>query len=168
MLIAESDVFWKSPSVYDVAGLVGLFLGIGSIWLALALAKKQLQADLKKATDSAIVAIQQELLSRELAEGIRYLREANADLRNRKWEWGLLRLEEALTVVARMSQNQKLAEAERNAMSRCTLDLSDIVLLVKKHKHSIKNRGHLPAEELRPIGKVLLELERFRSRNSIA
>ena len=40
MLIAESDVFWKSPSVYDVVGLVGLFLGIGSIWLALYLATK--------------------------------------------------------------------------------------------------------------------------------
>ena len=164
MLIAESDVFWKSPSVYDVVGLVGLFLGIGSIWLALYLAKKQLRIDLKKAADDALDATRRELLVQSLADGIRYLRDADTFWRNREWDRGQLRIEDGLGSVVRLSQNSKVMHEEQIALSNCVAQIREIVLEVGKHKQSRGNRGYLPADKLHSIGALLIELERIRGR----
>lgn len=164
MPIAESDVFWKSPSVYDVTGLVGLLLGIGSIWLALALAKKQLRIDLKKAAEDALDASRREQLVQSLADGIRFLRDADTFWRNREWDRGQLRIEDGLGSVVRLSQNSRVMHDERIALSRCVAQIRDIVLEVAEHKQSKGNRGYLPPDKLHSIGALLIELERIRGR----
>lgn len=163
-LLAESDVFWKSPTVYDVAGLIGVFLGIVSIWLAFALARKQLQIDLKRVAEEAIERTKYELLIKELADGIRFMRDADTFWRNRDWDRGQMRIEDGLGMVVRLSQSPKVREEERLSLSKCVADIREIILSVSQHKQSKSNRGYLPAEKLHSIGALLIELERIRGR----
>ena len=166
LLLAESDVFWKSPTVYDVAGLIGLLFGIGSIWLALALARKQLKVDLEAAAQRAIETNKHDMLVRELVDGIRYLRDADTFWQNREWDRGQLRIEDGLAVVVRLSQNSKVEQEERLSLSKCVAEIRAIILIVSEHKQSKSSRGYVPADKLHAIGTVAMELERIRGRIS--
>ena len=164
LLLAESEVFWKSPSVYDVAGLIGLLLGIGSIWLALALAKKQLRIDLKKAATEAVAALQRDMLTKELADAIRYFRDAGTFLGLREWNRALNRLEDGLAVVTRSAQSRDVQPHERAVLHVCIAKIRGITLLVMNHRQSAGHRAYLPADKLDSVGELLLELERLQGR----
>ena len=141
-----------------------MFLGIGSIWLAIDLAKKHLKADFKLAAKDAVRNLQKDLLSKELTDAIRYFREAGTFLGLREWNRALNRIEDGLGVVSRLIQSQDVQQQERDTLNRCVSKVRKIGLLVMDHKQSASHKAYLTADKLDSVGELLLELERLQGR----
>ncbi len=96
MLLADAEGFWKAPSVYDVFGIVGVVVGLISIWVSWWMAKRSIEKRLAEASDRASTAAREEVrrvaralfqsgisvairsleLAREVCNGKRWLRAA--------------------------------------------------------------------------------------------
>jgi len=159
LILAEGDVFWKSPTVYDVAGMIGLLLGIGSIWLALRLARHQFREELRKAELIAVNNYLVQLSMRELAEGIRHLRECGNFLGSREWDKAILRLDDVIGICSRLSQSRVVTDQERTLLAMLVGQLRDLGIAVRDHKQSKQNRTYLPANRQEAITRLIIGLE---------
>lgn len=163
-MFAETDVFWKSPSVYDVIGVGGLALGLASIWYAWHLAKKQLRADFKKAATEAVDVMTRFVLGGELAEAVRFLKDAQRYLADRKWELGILRIDDAVSAVSRLGERLGLSGEEQKRITELLDKLGETSKATRAHMRSKSKRLHLEDQLLSGFGVTVVELERFRGR----
>ena len=163
-MFAETDAFWKWPSVYDVLTVGGLALGIASIWYAGYLARRQLRADFDKAATEAVDVLSRLTLGSELSEAVRFLKDAERFLAEKKWEAALLRLDDAASAVARFCEHRRLTEEERGRLTILVDQVREVSHATRVHAKSKSNRGHLPEERLKLFGTMLTELERLRGR----
>ena len=162
MIFAESESFWKSPSVYDVAGLVGVVLGIGSIWYAWYLARRQLRADLRKATEDAIERLNQLSLGGDLSEAIRFLRDADRAVDERDWTRGMMRLDDAVAMVARLTGNLNLQH--NHDFTEQLIALRRLHERIREHRRSAKNRAYLQPSEFSMLSELIILMERLRGK----
>jgi hypothetical protein len=68
MLLADAEGFWKAPNVFDLISIVGLAIGLGSIWLSWWLAKRDIERRLAEAADRASAAARDEV--RRVAQAV--------------------------------------------------------------------------------------------------
>jgi hypothetical protein len=61
MLLADTESFWKAPNAFDVAGSLGLLVGVVSIWLAWWLAKRDIAKRIAEAEARASQAARDEV-----------------------------------------------------------------------------------------------------------
>lgn len=167
-MFAEADVFWKWPTLYDVLSVIGLVLGIVSIWIAFHLARRQLRVDFRKAADEAVDRVAQLVLADELAEGVHYLREADRAIANRDWNRALIRMEDGASVMARLIENQRLAEADRKRLMDAQVVFRDLIQVTKEHQRSPQKRGHLEVSKAAILTQWYLDLEQLRGRMTYA
>lgn len=163
-MFADADPFWKPPTVYDVLSVVGLVVGIASVWYAWYLARKQLRADFRKAADEAVDRVAQLVLGGDLADAVRFLREADQALADKDWLRGILRVDDAVSAIARLSANPKLTAEERAALTAGLDDLRELLLQTRNHSRSKKNRGHMPQEQVIKLVHLVTRSEQFRGR----
>lgn len=163
-MFAETDVFWKWPSVYDAISVVGLGFGLASIWYAWYLARRQLRADFKKAAEEAVDVLVRFALSGDLAEAVRFLREAERALAEKDWPLGLVRLDDAASTVARFCEHSRLTEGERDRLIKLVDRIRATNQQTRSHSRSTANRGHLPDTMSGSFGGMITELERLRGR----
>ena len=86
LLLAE--MFWKEPNVYDVAGVLGLIIGILSIWYAKGDIEKRITESSERASAAAreeVRRVAQALLQGALANAARYLELSRESARGRQW-----------------------------------------------------------------------------------
>jgi hypothetical protein len=117
-MFAEDYAFWKPPTVYDALSVVGLALGIASIWYAWHLARKQLRVDFRKAADEAVDRVAQLVLGGDLADAVRFLRDAYQALSDKDWARSGLRLDDAASMISRFVSNPKLPVEEQSALTK--------------------------------------------------
>lgn len=141
MLLADAEGFWKSPNLYDVAGALGLVIGIVSIWLTWWLAKRDIEKRLAKATNEASEAARQEVrrvaravLASGIGDTIRSLelaREAcRADNRHRALELSELARAQLAKVMGQTDSSLSVRSELQPLVTRlanCTLNLRKIV-----------------------------------------
>lgn len=163
-MFADADPFWKPPTVYDVLSVVGLGLGIASVWYAWHLARKQLRADFRKATEEAVDRVAQLILGNDVADAARYLREADRLLGDKDWIRAQMRLDDAATLIARFASNIKLTADETKEWTGRVITLRTLLLQTRGHARSAKNRGHLPSDVIAPLDPLITELELLRGR----
>ncbi len=163
-MFADVDPFWKPPTVYDVIGLIGFIVGVGSIWLALYLAKRQLQTDLRKAADEALDRVAQMVLGGDLADAARFLREADHLLNEKEWVRAQMRLDDTASLIARFASNSKLTTEETKVWTGRVDDLTQLIQHTRAHARSAKNRGHLPPDLVEPLRPLIAQLELLRGR----
>jgi hypothetical protein len=163
-MFAEADPFWKPPTVYDVLSVVGLILGIASIWYAWYLARKQLRADFRKAADEAVDRVAQMVLGSDVADAARYLRETDRLLGDKEWVRAQMRLDDAATSIAGFASNTKLTAEETKEWTGRVMQLRRLLQQTREHARSRKNRSHLPAEMIAPLDPLISELELLRGR----
>ncbi len=166
-MFADADGFWKPPTVYDALGVIGLTLGIVSIWYAWFLARKQLRADFRKAADEAVDRVAQLVLGGDLADAVRFLREADRAINEKDWDKGQLRLGDAATALARISSNPRLTADERKELTSRLAELNGLLLTTREHARSAKNRGHMPKEQVEKLVHAISGLERVRGRLTV-
>ncbi len=87
-----ADGFWKEPNVYDVVGIVGLVIGIGSVWFAWLLAKQDIKQRIEQATETATAAARDEIrrvaqshVAGGLSDVIRWLELAREASKAKRW-----------------------------------------------------------------------------------
>lgn len=166
-MFADADSFWKPPTVYDALSVLGLALGIASIWYAWFLARKQLRADFRKAADEAVDRVAQLVLGGDLADAVRFLREADAALGDKDWLRGILRIDDARSDLARISANPRLTPDERKAITGRLADLNELLVQTREHSRSTKNRGHMPQDQVVKLSHLITELEQLRGRLTV-
>ena len=159
-----ADGFWSIRSVNDLIGFLGFVLTVGSIWYAWYLAKRQLRADFRKAAAEAVERVGKLLLGNELAEAIAFLREAEAALTRREWTPALLRLQDAVSWLARLSESQGVGEAERRNLTRTLVTFRDLIQATKRHALSPRRKAHLDLDTVAVVTAQVAELERMRGR----
>ncbi|MGL6096398.1 MAG: hypothetical protein ACRC7O_11455 [Fimbriiglobus sp.] len=91
-MFAASEPFWKSPNVYDVAGIAGFVIGIGSIWFSWRLARTDIGRRIHEASERAAAAARDEvrrvadtLLRASILDTTRTLELAREACRGRQW-----------------------------------------------------------------------------------
>ena len=163
-MFADADGFFKPPTVYDVLSVVGLILGIGSIWYAWYLARKQLRADVQRAAKIALDRVAGLVLGNDVADAARHLREADRLLAEKEWVRAQMRLDDAATLVARFASNTKLTPEETKEWTDRVIRLRTLLNQTRDHARSTKNRGHLPPDLIVPLDSLVAELELLRGR----
>jgi hypothetical protein len=163
-MFAEEYVFWKWPTVYDALSVIGLALGIASIWYAWYLARKQLRADFRKAADEAVDRVAQLVLGGDLADAVRFLRDADQALADKDWDRGRLRLDDAASMISRFVSNPKLTAQEQSSLRGRVAELRTLMLRTREHARSPGNRGHMPADQVAVVFTVIGELDHLRGR----
>lgn len=93
MLFADAERFWKPPNIYDVAGALGLIIGLVSIWLTWWLARRDIEKRLETAANEAGEAARQEVrrvaravLSTGTADTIRSRELSREACRGENWQ----------------------------------------------------------------------------------
>src|SRR5436305_13976863 len=92
MLLADAEGFWKAPNVFDVAGVVGVIVGVASIWVSWWLAKRDIEKRVAEAADRASRAardevrrVAQALLQTGVAATIRSVELAREACHGKRW-----------------------------------------------------------------------------------
>jgi uncharacterized protein (DUF885 family) len=163
-MFADESAFWKWPTVYDALSVIGLALGIASIWYAWFLARKQLRADFRKAADEAVDRVAQLVLGGDLADAVRFLRDAYQALADKDWERSGLRLDDAASMMSRFVSNPKLTAEEQSALRKRVAELRSLMVQTTAHARSKGNRGHMPTDQVNVVIEVVGELEHLRGR----
>jgi hypothetical protein len=160
VLFADAERFWKPPNIYDVAGALGLVIGLVSIWLTWWLAKRDIEKRLAKTAKEAAEAARQEVrrvaravLSTGTADTIRSLELAREACRGENWQRAGELCELAKAQLARVIAHPS---AERVVQD----DLQSVVSLISDslaHCRSLDKKKTTPAKTVESAMKGLDE-----------
>ena len=169
MLIADAEGFWKSPNAFDVAGVLGLFVGVVSIWLTWWLARRDIEKRLNKASQAASEAARQEvrrvahaILSTGVGDAIRSLELAREACAGKRWPRAV-----ELCVLARQDLARSFAQPAADATLRTELEgvLGQLRVCVEHLRAMPKTgAGETPAPVLQGLDDAILALHRAEGR----
>lgn len=118
--MANSDAFWKPPSIYDVVGVVGVVFALFSIWLSWWLAKRDIRRKIeeaKKAARSAVTRLASRMLHNEIQSILQDLAESREFAEKREWVLAVDRCRTAYRLLARLRDDLRLLAEERTGIS---------------------------------------------------
>lgn len=168
MLFAETDNFWKSPSVYDLLGLVGLVVGFYSIWLAIKYASRDLNARIaeaeKKASEAArdeVRRVAKAILQLGVAATIRSLELAREACNGRRCSRAIDLCLLAQEQMVKILSHSMAHESERAELLEVSDLLSDIVRRLRKVKES---NPAIPEAVTVGLDRSLLALHKIEGR----
>jgi hypothetical protein len=169
MLLADAEGFWKSPNIFDVAGVAGFVVGVMSVWVSWWLAKRDIEKRLTEASDRASKAardevrrVAQAVLHAGVAATVRSLELAREACRGKRWP----RAGE-LCELAREQLARTLAQPTAAGDTQTELQDVSAVLLdcVTRLRHQPKpGTGEVPGEVLRGLDDSILSLHRVEGR----
>jgi hypothetical protein len=169
MLIAETGGFWKVPNVFDVAGIVGVVLGVASIWVSWWLAKRDIQKRLTAAADQASAAARSEIrrvaqavLQTGLADTVRSLELAREACRGKLWPRAGELCELAREQLARVLAQPAAVEATQAELQGVSAVLLDCVARLRRQPRS--GTGGVPDEVRRGLDDAIIALRRVEGR----
>lgn len=130
------ESFWKIPNVYDSVGVVGLFIGVGSVWFSWWLAKRDLQqriADAQKQTTGLIHRLVVAVIQNDASEALRCMRDARQAIRQSDWAIAVTRIDDAEHYLARLSRTHlSLLPEDTELVARVIEGLTTLVIAVRK------------------------------------
>lgn len=166
-LLAEG--FWKDPNVYDAAGVLGLIVGIVSIWLSWWLAKRDIEKRLLEASDLAAAAARDEvrrvaraLLQGTVASTIRFLELSREAQRGRQWSRAVDQANLARVYLVRVLAQPGLDDAS-------SAELRDVTGALLGYVAALGGQGRNGVGELAPdicrsLDEAILLLHRVDAR----
>lgn len=169
MLFADGETFWKVPNAYDTAGVAGLVVGVGSIWLSWWLAKRDIEKRIDAATERTAVAAREEVrrvaravLQSGVAATIRSLELAREVCNGKRWartiELCILAREQLAKILAQPAADEPI-QTELRDVSASLLDC--VTSLRTKRK---EGAGEVPAGVQTAIDEALLALHRVEGK----
>lgn len=158
-----ADAFWKPPTVYDVAGLVGLVLGVASIWVSWWLAKRDIEKRLDEAADRAAAAARDEvrrvarlLLHSGVTDAASSVKLAREACGSRKWPRASDFCQLACQQLTR-AMAQQLADARtQTALREVSAMLLDASRVLQDQPKA--GTGTLPEQIARSLDRAILGL----------
>jgi hypothetical protein len=118
--------FWAVRTVVDWATILGFVFSVGSIWLSVWLAKRDLEKRIREATESsrrAVAQVFESLLRTELTEAVAILNEALAATVDHSWHRAFVRLDDGMMRVSRFLAGGRVAEPQRRELLDMIADL---------------------------------------------
>jgi hypothetical protein len=169
MLLADAEGFWKSPNVFDAAGIAGLLVGVLSIWLSWWLARRDIEKRLEEAAERASRAAREEVrrvaravLQNGLASAIRFLELSREAANGRRWgragELCSLTREQVNRVLAQPGGDDELL-AELRDTSAALLGY-----LAALGNQTRERAGELPRDVRWSVDEAILTLHRADAR----
>ncbi|MBN9122028.1 MAG: hypothetical protein J0I06_23285 [Planctomycetes bacterium] len=171
MLFADAELFWKSPNVFDVAGVAGVVLGLFSIWLSWWLAKRDISKRLEDAATKAAMAARDEVrrvaravLQSGVTATIRSLELAREVCNGKRWsraaELCLLANEQLAKVLAQPAAD----EAIQTELRGVSAGLQDCVTRLRSKRTSQEGKGEVPEGVLLALDGAIIALHRVEGR----
>ena len=171
MLFANGEVFWKSPTVYDVMGLAGFALGLASIWLSWWLAKRDIEKRLDEAADRASKAARDEVrrvaqvvLQSGVGATVRSLDLAREACRGKRLSRACELCELAREQLARVLVQPAASNDTRAELQEVSATLTDCIKRLRKQVKS--GSEEVPDPVLRGLDESILALHRVDGRMS--
>jgi hypothetical protein len=171
MLFADGEGFWKSPNVFDVAGMAGLVVGLMSIWLSWWLARRDIQKRLADATERASAAAREEVqrvaravLQSGVAVTVRSLELAREVCNGKRWaravELCILAREQLAKVLAQPAADESIQTELREVSGA----LQDCVTRLRMKTQRQEGAGTAPEGVLNALDEAILGLHRVEGR----
>lgn len=169
MLFADTEVFWKQPNVYDVTGVAGFVLGLGSVWLSWWLARRDISKRLDEAADRASKAARDEVrrvanavIHSGVADTVRSLELAREACRGKQWPRGGELCELAREQLAWALSQPAVSADTTNELRDVTLTLLDCVTWLRRQPK--RGPGEMSDEVSRGLDDSILALHRVEGR----
>lgn len=163
MMFADAEGFWKTPNFFDIAGVLGLVLGLVSIWLTWWLAKQDIEKRLAKASKDASEAarveirrVAQAILSRGVGDAIRALELGREACGAKRWPRAVELCLSARQLVARCEGQPTAGESLRAELQRVMALLQACVDRLRAMPKV--GTGELPPETLRGLDEAIIAL----------
>jgi hypothetical protein len=169
MIFAQAEGFWKPPNVYDIVGLAGFVVGIGSIWLAWWLAKRDIRNRIDEAADRASRAARDEvrrviraIVQTGLTDLIRSLELARVACGGRQWVRGLDLCLLAAGQLARFRGQAALERATSAELAGVTARVEAVVEALRRQPRV--GAGSLPADAAHGLDEAIAVLHEIDGR----
>lgn len=173
MPLAQAEGFWKPPTIYDIIGLAGFVVGIGSIWLAWWLAKRDISRRVDEAAERASRAARDEvrrlvrtMLRTGVADILRSLELARPACTGRQWTRALDLCQLAVGQLARV-RGQSATEPTAVAILAGVSARIEVLVEVLRGQPKV-GTGVLPGEAARELDGVIAALNEFEGRITAA
>lgn len=160
MLLAE--VFWKEPNVYDVAGVLGLVIGIASIWLAKRDIDKRITEGSRQAAEAAreeVRRVARGLLHSGVAGAIRSLELAREVCNGKRWGRAAELCILASEQLAKVAAQPTLTDSAREELRGISTKLVDCLARLRSKRTD--GSGEVPKGVLQALDESLLTLHRI-------
>lgn len=145
MLFADADMFWKPPNAYDTAGIVGLVIGVASIWLSWWLAKHDIAKRVDEAAERAAKAAREEvrrvadaLLRTGISDVVRALDSAREACGGRRWGRAAELCLLAGQLLARVLGQPRLTDALRAELEAVSRTLTTCAARLRRLPHDVE------------------------------
>jgi len=173
MSLPIADGFWSVRTINDVVGIAGLVLGVGSIWFAWYLARKEFRKRLEEATRESKEAVRKvafALSQATIIEAIRCFRDTRDSIRTRDWNKAIFRLEDGRGKLAKISASRRMEEAHRPELAGEVDNakiVHDIVLPMIGANAKPNLTGPKQAQAMQRLIGIILFLERMEAIHQI-
>jgi hypothetical protein len=168
-MLFANDAFWKSPNVFDAAGIVGVIAGLASIWVSWWLARRDIKKRVDEAAERAAKAAREEIrrvaravLQTGISATIRSLELAREVCNWRHWartkELCILAREQLAKVLAQPAANESV-QVELRDISASLLDC-----VTKLRTKKAEGKGEAPEGVLTALDSAIIALHRVESR----
>ena len=166
MVFAQADGFWKIPNFFDVLGVAGFVVGVGSIWLSWYLAKRDIQKRIDEAQRAAFGLVDRVttvMVQTELNEALRCLRDAREAIRRKDWGKAVIRMDDVEHHLSRVQGNSHLTTDEVDALQRATDDLTVLSRRIAKLASATEPKDTSP-ETKNMLEKLITVIGRIDTR----
>lgn len=161
-----ADGFWKEPNVYDAAGVLGLIIGIASVWYAWLLAKRDLKQRIDEATEKAAAAARAEIrriahstVANGLADVIRWLELAREASKAKRWPRTVELTQLACEKLADVIGQPATAGVVRDELRPLPVTLREVIAKLDKQERS--GAGTFPAAAKLKLDETIETLNRL-------
>ncbi len=169
MLFADTEGFWKAPNVYDVFGIVGVLVGLASIWLSWWLAKRDIEKRLAEAADRASASARDEVrrvakaaLQTGISATIRSLELAREVCKGKRWSRAAELCILAREQLARVLAQPAVDELTRTELGEVSAGLLDCVTGLRTKRK--EGAGEAPEGVLNTLDDAIISLNQIEGR----
>lgn len=169
MTFAAAEGFWKTPTFFDVLGVAGFVVGVGSIWLSWYLAKHDIQMRLDEAAGRAAEAARTEIrrVARTLmfagvtdaARTVGLVREA---CRNKRWPRASDHCDAGLDQLNRLLGQPSLDEGTKGELRDLGGRLREVLSSLRQLPRA--GAGTMPGETEHQLDSILGVLHTIEGR----
>jgi hypothetical protein len=166
MPFAATDGFWKIPNFFDVLGVAGFVVGVGSVWLSWYLAKRDIRKRIDEAQRAAFGLVDRVttvLVQSELSEALRCLRDTREAVRRKDWSKAMIRMDDVEHHLSRVQGNDRFTTEEADVLQRATDDLTVLSRRIGKLVSASEQKDTSP-ESKNMLEKLITAIGRIDTR----
>jgi hypothetical protein len=139
MLIAAADGFWKTPNFYDLLGVAGFVVGVGSIWLTWYLAKRDISKRLDEAAERAAGAARREisrvartLMFAGVTDAVRTVGLVREACKDKRWPRAVDHCDTGLEQLNRLLGQPSLDEGTREELRNLIVSVREVLGILRR------------------------------------